>query len=249
MAGYLLARAGVPVIVLEKHEDFFRDFRGDTIHPSSFELMYELGDLEEFLRQPHQEVRESARRQRWSACADRRLHEGTHALQIHRFHAAVGFSQFPFHARKTISEFSIADGARSDRSDVRTAARDRRARENSRGEMEIRADLIIGADGRHSIVQGERGWSDKISASRSMRSGFGFLRSRMILINPRLFSARQFIVFIDRGDYWQCGYVIPKGAFNESKHAVSATSKRNRSFAGFFGEPSQKSMNGPKSSC
>ncbi|PYI94934.1 MAG: hypothetical protein DMF00_16905, partial [Verrucomicrobia bacterium] len=58
MAGYLLARASVPVIVLEKHADFFRDFRGDTIHPSTLELMHELGLLEEFLKQPHQEVRE-----------------------------------------------------------------------------------------------------------------------------------------------------------------------------------------------
>src|SRR5258705_145762 len=58
MAGYLLARAGVPVAVLEKHGDFFRDFRGDTIHPSTLELMYEFGLLEEFLKQPHQEVRE-----------------------------------------------------------------------------------------------------------------------------------------------------------------------------------------------
>src|SRR5204862_7434401 len=58
MAGYLLARASVPVRVLEKHADFFRDFRGDTIHPSTLELMYELGLLEEFLKQPHQEVRE-----------------------------------------------------------------------------------------------------------------------------------------------------------------------------------------------
>src|SRR5213596_828449 len=58
MAAYLLARAGVPVIVLEKHADFFRDFRGDTIHPSTLELMYELGLLEEFLKQPHQKLRE-----------------------------------------------------------------------------------------------------------------------------------------------------------------------------------------------
>src|SRR5438876_5393469 len=58
MAGYLLARAGVPVAVLEKHADFNRDFRGDTIHPSTLELMHELGVLDEFLKQPHQEVRE-----------------------------------------------------------------------------------------------------------------------------------------------------------------------------------------------
>src|SRR5947199_5089676 len=58
MAGYLLARAGVQVVVMEKHADFNRDFRGDTIHPSTLELMYELGLLDEFLQQPHQEVRE-----------------------------------------------------------------------------------------------------------------------------------------------------------------------------------------------
>src|ERR1700731_1248079 len=58
MTGYLLARAGVEVAVLEKHADFLRDFRGDTIHPSTLELMHELGLLEEFLREPHQELRE-----------------------------------------------------------------------------------------------------------------------------------------------------------------------------------------------
>src|SRR6185295_8262131 len=58
MAGYLLARAGVPVVVLEKHADFNRDFRGDTIHPSTLELMYDLGLLDEFLKLPHQELRE-----------------------------------------------------------------------------------------------------------------------------------------------------------------------------------------------
>src|SRR5580693_8173110 len=56
MGGYLLARAGVDVIVLEKHKDFLRDFRGDTIHPSTLELMYELGLLDEFLKLPHQEI-------------------------------------------------------------------------------------------------------------------------------------------------------------------------------------------------
>src|SRR2546423_5357326 len=60
MAGYLMARAGVNVIVLEKHADFFRDFRGDTIHPSTLEVMHELGVLDEFLKLPHQEVRELA---------------------------------------------------------------------------------------------------------------------------------------------------------------------------------------------
>ena len=106
MAGYLLARAGVPVIVLEKHADFFRDFRGDTIHPSTLELMYELGLLDEFLKQPHQEVRELRAVINGQSCADRRFHEAAHALQIHRFHAAVGFSQFPFHATQKNSRVS-----------------------------------------------------------------------------------------------------------------------------------------------
>ena len=57
MLGLLLARAGVDVIVLEKHADFFRDFRGDTIHPSTLEVVHELGLLEEFLKRPHQELR------------------------------------------------------------------------------------------------------------------------------------------------------------------------------------------------
>src|ERR1041384_3127541 len=56
MLGYLLARAGVDIIVLEKHADFLRDFRGDTVHPSTLEIMYELGILEEFLRRPHQKL-------------------------------------------------------------------------------------------------------------------------------------------------------------------------------------------------
>src|ERR1700722_3851264 len=58
MLGWLLARAGINVLVLEKHADFFRDFRGDTVHPSTLEIMYELGVLEEFLSLPHQEMKE-----------------------------------------------------------------------------------------------------------------------------------------------------------------------------------------------
>src|SRR5437870_10319611 len=58
MLGYLLARAGVDVVVLEKHKDFLRDFRGDTVHPSTLEVIYELGFIEDFLKRPHQEVRE-----------------------------------------------------------------------------------------------------------------------------------------------------------------------------------------------
>ena len=73
MLGFLLARAGVDVVVLEKHADFLRDFRGDTIHPSTLEVMHELGLLEEFLKLPHQKVRTSRRRHRRHAGADRAI--------------------------------------------------------------------------------------------------------------------------------------------------------------------------------
>jgi len=83
-------RAGVPVIVLEKHRDFLRDFRGDTIHPSTLELMYELGLLDEFLKRPHKScVNLPARLE--TRCSRSRLHSSCDSLQVSRAHAAMGF--------------------------------------------------------------------------------------------------------------------------------------------------------------
>ena len=107
MLGFLLARAGVDVVVLEKHADFFRDFRGDTIHPSTLELMYELGLLDEFLKLPHQKLEHAERSDRRRTCDDRRSHASADALQIHRADAAMGFSQFPGRPRQALSEPSI----------------------------------------------------------------------------------------------------------------------------------------------
>ena len=109
--GFLLARAGVDVLVLEKHADFLRDFRGDTIHPSTFELMYELGLLDDFLKRPHQELLSNRRdcrrfpgnRGRFLAFAD--------ALQIRRPNAAMGFSELHRRKSESISEVSPADGS------------------------------------------------------------------------------------------------------------------------------------------
>ena len=103
MLGYLLARSGVQVTVLEKHADFFRDFRGDTVHPSTLEVIYELGLLDEFLRVPHQKVSSVGgvfgdfpfRAADFSHLAD--------ALQICGAHAAMGFSELPFRAGQQIS--------------------------------------------------------------------------------------------------------------------------------------------------
>src|SRR5215472_10493109 len=153
MAGYLLARASVPVIVLEKHADFFRDFRGDTIHPSTLELMYELGLLEEFLKQPHQEVRELRAVINGQTVPIGDFNKLPTRCKFIAFMPQWDFLNFlsthakEFPSFRLLMQHEVVDllfeyqrvvGVR-----VKTA----------RGELQIRADLVIGADGRHSIVQ------------------------------------------------------------------------------------------------
>ena len=100
MLGYLLARAGVEVMVLEKHADFLRDFRGDTIHPSTLEIMHELGLLDEFLKLPHQELRELVAADRRGPRRARRFLASADALPLHRPHAAMGLPRFPRRRRR-----------------------------------------------------------------------------------------------------------------------------------------------------
>src|SRR5271163_4258681 len=105
MLGFLLARAGIDVVVLEKHGDFLRDFRGDTIHPSTLELMRELGLLDEFLKLPHAKVDH---------------------LQVHRLHAAVGLPELPRRSWRSLSRLPPDDEDGSDRPRLRRRARRRR---------------------------------------------------------------------------------------------------------------------------
>src|SRR6478609_6081658 len=157
MAGYLLARAGVPVIVLEKHADFFRDFRGDTIHPSTLELMYELGLLEKFLKQPHQEVRElrAVVNDQTVPIADfTKL--PTHCKFI-AFMPQWDFLNFlsshakRFPAFQLLMETEVIDLLIEGSRVVGVRAK------TPKGDLEIRADLVIGADGRHSTVHTRAG--------------------------------------------------------------------------------------------
>src|SRR5438128_10291986 len=152
MAGYLLARAGVPVAVLEKHADFNRDFRGDTIHPSTLELMCELGLLEEFLKQPHQELRELRAVVDGQAVPVADFTKlPTHCkfiafmpqwdfLNFLSSHAKQ-FPTFQLHMEHEVTDLLFENdriaGAR-----VKTPD----------SEREVRADLVIGADGRNSIT-------------------------------------------------------------------------------------------------
>jgi 2-polyprenyl-6-methoxyphenol hydroxylase-like FAD-dependent oxidoreductase len=216
MAGYLLARARVPVAVLEKHADFNRDFRGDTIHPSTLELMDDLGLLDEFLKQPHQELRELrviVNGQVVPAADFTRLPT---RCKFIAFMPQWDFLNFlSSHAKRfpnfqLLMEHQVFDLIFEKQRVVGVRAK------APEGEMEIRADLVIGADGRHSIVQVRAGFE---------RREFGvpidvlWMRISRKQDDPEqtfgFFEHGKLLVLIGRGDYWQCGFVIPKGGFDE----------------------------------
>ena len=216
MLGFLLARAGVDVLVLEKHADFLRDFRGDTIHPSTLEVMYELGLLEEFLKRPHQQADElrGLIGDDLIVLADLK-HLPTHCkfialmpqwdfLDFLADHAKR-YAGFALRMRADVGEL-LFDGNKV--VGLRAKTPD--------GDLEVRADLVVGADGRHSTVRERAGLEvkdigapmDVLWMRLSRRPGDGGQLMGRILPG-RLF------VMIDRGDYWQCAYVIPKGGFDE----------------------------------
>ena len=218
MAGYLLARAGVPVVVLEKHADFNRDFRGDTIHPSTLELMYELGLLDEFLKLPHQELRELR------AVVNGHLVPAADFTKLPTRCKFIAFMpQWDFlnflssHAKRfptfqLYMEAEVVDLLMENSRVVGVRAK------TARGELEVHADLVIGADGRHSNVHTRAGleqhefgvpidvlWMRISKKQGDPKQTLGFFQ------NGKL------VVLLDRDDYWQCGFIIPKGAFDEIK--------------------------------
>jgi 2-polyprenyl-6-methoxyphenol hydroxylase-like FAD-dependent oxidoreductase len=214
MLGYLLARAGIDVVVLEKHADFLRDFRGDTVHPSTLQIMAELGLLDAFLQRPHQEL-----------------------TQIGGIVGDTAVTIADFRYLKTICRFVVLmpqwdflnflreQGARypTFRVAMETEATDLivedgtvagvRAR-GPNGPLEIRAALVVGADGRHSTIRERAGLTvrefgvpiDVLWMRLSKRAG-----------DPTTalgrFQPSRVLVTLDRGTYWQCAYVIPKGGF------------------------------------
>ena len=218
MLGFLLARAGVQVVVLEKHADFNRDFRGDTIHPSTLELMQELGLLDEFLQQPHQEVRElrgvinghtvpiadfSRLPTRCKFIAFMPQWDFLNFLSKH----AKRFPSFQLYMQTEVTDLLIENGRV-----VGVRAK------TPRGELEARADLVIGADGRHSTLRDRAGFEVR---------DFGvpidvlWMRISKREDDPEqtlgFFQHGKLLVLLDRSDYWQCGVVIPKGDFEQIK--------------------------------
>ncbi len=215
MLGFLLARAGVDVVVLEKHADFFRDFRGDTIHPSTLELMHELGLLDAFLKLPHQKLDRLT-----AQIGDQRVRmiDLTH-LPTHCKYIAL-MPQWDF------LNFLAAQGKRYPTFDLRMQAEATDLiEENGRvvgvraktpeGELTIRADLTVGCDGRHSTLRDKAGlkgddygapmdvlWFRLPRKATDETETFGHLEAGMMMI------------MLDRGDYWQCAFVIPKGGID-----------------------------------
>ncbi|HEX3939310.1 MAG TPA: FAD-dependent oxidoreductase [Xanthobacteraceae bacterium] len=218
MLGYLLARAGVSVAVLEKHGDFFRDFRGDTVHPSTLELMYELGLLDQFLKLPHQKV-ETLTGQVGAEhleMIDFR-HLPTHCKYIAlmpqwdflKFLAEHGKRYETFHLHmKTEATDLIEEGGRV--AGLRAKTPD--------GTLSIRADLTVGCDGRHSTVREKAGFkSEEYGAPMDV---LWFRLARKAGDSTDTFGhieAGKMMIMLDRGDYWQCAYVIQKGGIEKIK--------------------------------
>jgi 2-polyprenyl-6-methoxyphenol hydroxylase-like FAD-dependent oxidoreductase len=218
MLGLLLARAGVEVVVLEKHADFLRDFRGDTIHPSTLELMHELGVLEEFLRLPHRKVDRLGARfgATYYSFAD-----FSHLPLTCKFVALMpqwDFLNFIAGQGRRYPGFTLimqaeATGLLMDGERVAGV----RA-ETPDGPLDVRAALTVGCDGRHSTVRREAGLvTDDIGAPMDV---LWFRLSRKAddnLATGGVFDRGRIFVMLDRGDYWQCAYVIAKGSMDEVK--------------------------------
>jgi 2-polyprenyl-6-methoxyphenol hydroxylase-like FAD-dependent oxidoreductase len=213
MAGLLFARAGCKVQVLEKHADFFRDFRGDTVHPSTLELLRELGLLDEFLKRPHDEVRSLTAR-----VADRQITiaDMSHLPVKSRFVALMpqwDFLDFLTQEARHYPTFSLRMEAEA--VDL-IVERDRVAGVRLKNGEEVRARLTIAADGRDSILRDKAGLPKKDLGAPIDVLWFRLPKEKTpVNETGGTFGAGTLVVEIDRGDYWQCAYVVPKGAADE----------------------------------
>jgi 2-polyprenyl-6-methoxyphenol hydroxylase-like FAD-dependent oxidoreductase len=216
MLGLLLARAGVAVLVLEKHADFLRDFRGDTIHPSTLEIMHELGLLEEFLQQPHQEVRNLGAQ---IGDAFLQIADFTHLPTHCRFIALMpqwDFLNFIAKQARRCATFQLEMEAEVTNL-IEEGGRVIGAQaETPKGSLTVRADLVVGADGRHSIVRAKAGL-ESIDLGAPMDVLWMRLSRRATDPGQTLgrIDAGRIFVMLNREDYWQCAYVIPKGGFEQ----------------------------------
>ena len=216
MLGFLLARAGVNVTVLEKHGDFLRDFRGDTIHPSTLELMHELGLLAEFLQRPHQEARQITG---YFGDTEVIVADFTRLSTQCKFLAFMPQWEFlnfladqgnrlpTFHVRMRAEVIALIEES-GKVAGVEATTPD--------GPLQVRADLVVGADGRHSTVRAQAGLKVK-----NLGAPIDVLWMRLSRQDgdPHQplgrFNRGKVLVMLDRGEFWQCAFVIPKGGIED----------------------------------
>jgi 2-polyprenyl-6-methoxyphenol hydroxylase-like FAD-dependent oxidoreductase len=216
MLGYLLARAGVEVIVLEKHADFLRDFRGDTIHPSTLEVMHELGLLDEFLKRPHQEMqRLGAQIEDFSVA----IADLSHLPTKCKFVALMpqwDFLNFLVEAGRNFNTFRVMMNAEAtDLIEKSGTIRGVRVKSET-GALEIRAHLVVAADGRRSVLRERAGLEVQVLGAPMDVLWLRLSRNGATDPGQTLgrFRAGKFMVMINREDYWQCAFIIPKGAID-----------------------------------
>jgi 2-polyprenyl-6-methoxyphenol hydroxylase-like FAD-dependent oxidoreductase len=218
MLGYLLGRAGVETLVLEKHADFFRDFRGDTVHPSTLQVMDELGLIDGFLKLPHQQLQRMEGK------------FGETSLRIADIsRLKVKYPFIAFMPQWDFLDFLRASGKRFPSLNVMMNADATDLiwsggtvvgvkADTPEGPVEIRADLTIGCDGRHSLVRDRAKLEiEEIGAPMDL---LWFRVGRRPDENENLFARLEpgkMMVTFDRGDYWQCAYVIAKGQYDAVK--------------------------------
>jgi len=216
MLGLLLARAGVSVLVLEKHPDFLRDFRGDTLHPSTLEIIHELGLLERFLRLPHQKVsRINARFGDLEFTVADFSYLPTQCRYV-AFMPQWDFLSFLVEVGKGYPGFRVRMNAEvTDVIESGGSVIGLRA-ETATGPLDVHAALVVGADGRHSIVRERAKLSVEEFGAPMDVLWFRLSRSPEDPVDPMgRFDAGRIFIMLNRGEYWQCGFVIAKGSLSQ----------------------------------
>jgi 2-polyprenyl-6-methoxyphenol hydroxylase-like FAD-dependent oxidoreductase len=218
MLGYLLGRAGIDVVVLEKHADFFRDFRGDTVHPSTLQVMDELGLIDGFLKLPHQRLQKLDGMFGGTSVRIADLSRVDTKYPFIAFMPQWDFLNFLREAGQRFSSLKVMMNAEAvdliRQGDQIAGVRVK----TPEGMLDIRADLTIACDGRHSIVRERAGLAvEEIGAPMDV---LWFRAGRRPDETENVFARVEpgsMMVTFDRGDYWQCAYVIAKGQYDAVK--------------------------------
>ena len=216
MLGFLLARAGIDVVVLEKHADFLRDFRGDTIHPSTLQVIYELGLLDQLLTLRHEKVYKLSAQIGDTTVT---LADFTHLPTRCGFIALMPQWDFlNFLARHASRYASFHLNMEAEVTDIveHNGRTDGVRAKTPSGALVVRADLVVAADGRTSVVRAKAGLPVKEFGAPMDVLWFHLSRKPDDRTQTMgRFDNGQIFIAINRGDYWQCGFVIPKGQFDE----------------------------------